>query len=739
VGYFNDPVIAANTIQHSDHEGIAGTYVTLNPVVPDAFARISNRMVAAKAGMFTNDKEILERRGLLLDFDPKRISGISSTDNEHEIALAHMMNVAEDLTLFHGFPVPCLVDSGNGGHSRYMIERLPNDQDSTNLIKAFLYAAHERYKSDKVDIDKTVFNASRIVRIPGTPARKGESTLDRPHRVSRVLRDFDPFDILTRSAMERFLSLYGHLAPQKPRTVLEAHREYPEDEQLYRSLNKIAKERYHDWVPDILGSLARPSGEGYRIDSDALGRDLQESIAIDPMGIKDFGVADMGDATEGRRTAVSLISELITGNKRQAAEILSKVLDVPVTPFEGKLILPPPKPILTADGEPVIMPEALMGSHQFAMPKNGYYDVDILSMERTKWLIDDFVIENGYTVVSAPTKMGKSTLTKQIIAACLTGTSILGSSVEKCEVLYVNYEDMQNDIIPDLRNIIESVLIENGVSEENLLYETGNALKGLHFYARELNDAGEYFHRVPTGSAGQDFIVDLATNVFPNVKLICVDPIRLLRNETRRSNDVVTQQYHEGLDFVSLCVKANAAVWGLHHNNKESGKKTSEGNDPLISAGGTAAILGAAQNCIVFEGDRVPKGIDGAIGLYIAPRISQTRRKIVKFYNGQFYEAPPDTEIYYHRNQPKTADPQADLKILAFLDQNTVGTAIQIAEALNMQKYTVDRRLDTLKMKGMVDVSKDETGIHRRGRGAPARVWFLIGQATLPKRLPDLL
>jgi hypothetical protein len=61
-------------------------YTTLNPVLPDLLARSTNRC-KVHAGATTKDEEILRRAWLLIDFDPKRPSGISATDEEKEAAL----------------------------------------------------------------------------------------------------------------------------------------------------------------------------------------------------------------------------------------------------------------------------------------------------------------------------------------------------------------------------------------------------------------------------------------------------------------------------------------------------------------------------------------------------------------------------------------------------------------------------------------------------------------------------
>ena len=79
---------------------------------------------------------------------------------------------------------------GNGHHLVYAID-LPNDAVSRDLVKAMLGSpgsiavpARPRLRSTT-----TVFNASRIVKLYGTAARKGDATADRPHRISRVLQD----------------------------------------------------------------------------------------------------------------------------------------------------------------------------------------------------------------------------------------------------------------------------------------------------------------------------------------------------------------------------------------------------------------------------------------------------------------------------------------------------------------------------------------------------------------------
>jgi len=156
----------------------------LNPVNPALLARAANRVrPMTKGDSATSDSDILARRWLPLDLDPKRPSGISSTDDEHEAALARARQIRDALAAA-GWPPPIMADSGNGAHLLYAIDEPSNDD---GLVKRILEALAVRFDDDLVSIDRSVFNPARIWKLYGTPARKGDSIPDRPHRLARIL------------------------------------------------------------------------------------------------------------------------------------------------------------------------------------------------------------------------------------------------------------------------------------------------------------------------------------------------------------------------------------------------------------------------------------------------------------------------------------------------------------------------------------------------------------------------
>lgn len=180
-GYFDDFEMAALAVLSIPNA--KGVYFVLNAVNPALLARAANR-IKHYAELTTSDKDIIRRRWLLIDCDPVRPSGISASDAEMQAALARANGVIDWLmTLGHYEPI--LAMSGNGAHVQVPID-LPNNDDSTALVKSILEAADAMFTDDAVSIDTTVHNAARICRLYGTPARKGDHLPGRPHRMSQL-------------------------------------------------------------------------------------------------------------------------------------------------------------------------------------------------------------------------------------------------------------------------------------------------------------------------------------------------------------------------------------------------------------------------------------------------------------------------------------------------------------------------------------------------------------------------
>ena len=170
-----------------------GVYLTLNPLKPELLARRNGRCEFAGRDTTSSDGDVLRRRWLLVDVDTKTtVSGVSTTDGEKDAAGAVAENVANFLGE-NGWNDPIRCDSGNGFHLFYRID-LPNDDESRKLVNRVLKTLASKFDTDAAKVNQSVFNAGRIVKLPGTMARKGENTSERPHRRARLLEDRSPAD-----------------------------------------------------------------------------------------------------------------------------------------------------------------------------------------------------------------------------------------------------------------------------------------------------------------------------------------------------------------------------------------------------------------------------------------------------------------------------------------------------------------------------------------------------------------
>jgi hypothetical protein len=188
-GYFDDPEKFKAAALAVDKAGAKGVYFTVNPCQKMIMARAANRLIAFPERT-TADAEIECLRWLLVDLDPVRPAGISSSEKELKAAYKMAETVAKWLEEELGFPMGIRACSGNGYHLCYRLPDLTNTPEHVKIIRTAISAIAHKFSpngnSKKVDIDLTVFNPARIWKVYGTVARKGDSVPDRPHRKSEL-------------------------------------------------------------------------------------------------------------------------------------------------------------------------------------------------------------------------------------------------------------------------------------------------------------------------------------------------------------------------------------------------------------------------------------------------------------------------------------------------------------------------------------------------------------------------
>jgi len=182
-GYFRDVDVLISELEKFGNDNV---YFVLNEINEACYSREQKDKFYEKPKNTTSDNDIVSRKWLLIDIDTKRATGVGATDeekNKSKIVANKVYKYLRDV----GFCEPICTDSGNGFHLLYNIN-LPNDNESKELCSNFLKVLDLYFSDNFAEIDKSVFNASRITKLYGTYARKGKSTNDRPHRESKIIK-----------------------------------------------------------------------------------------------------------------------------------------------------------------------------------------------------------------------------------------------------------------------------------------------------------------------------------------------------------------------------------------------------------------------------------------------------------------------------------------------------------------------------------------------------------------------
>jgi hypothetical protein len=147
-----------------------GVYLTLNPCVRAILARCANRYEEF-SDLTSSDRDIAKLSRMLVDIDPRRPSGTSSSNAEHDYALEVGYRI-RDWMVSQRWKDPMIADSGNGCHLLFPLPDLPNNKETAAMVKAALQRIAKKFNDDMIEIDPDVFNPARITRFYGTPTRK---------------------------------------------------------------------------------------------------------------------------------------------------------------------------------------------------------------------------------------------------------------------------------------------------------------------------------------------------------------------------------------------------------------------------------------------------------------------------------------------------------------------------------------------------------------------------------------
>jgi energy-coupling factor transporter ATP-binding protein EcfA2 len=485
-GFFDDYEKLAAAAADLDRSG-AHVYVTVNAVNPALLARCANRVRPAGDGMpLTSDGDVVRRRWLLLDLDPVRPAGVAATEDEHRAALRRAKEIRRWLAE-QGWPEPVVVDSGNGAYVLYRVD-LGNTPEATDLIRRVLAAVDLHFTDGTVAVDTKTFNAGRIVRLPGSLNRKGDSTPDRPHRRCRILQVPDRVQVVKVEQLQRV----AVLGPATPRVEGSPSTGDPKD-RVERVLEALGLEvvRAGPWGAGGWKWILRACPW-----QPELHCDRSAYVVVLPSGAIAAGCHHNSCAGRGWRDLLGLLPP---GERPQLKPVAAKA------------------PVLLTAAE--ILDEA--------------------DAPGPKWVVDGLVPSAGVVLLVGRPKSGKSTLARALAVAVAQGREFLGRQVLPGPVVLVSLEDRKHDVARHLRAlglrpgdplmvatelgdpkllrgwvqehrpalvIVDTVGRVLGLQDSSAYAEVLAALEEFLRLARESGSAMLLLHHAPKGSDSRDVI-----------------------------------------------------------------------------------------------------------------------------------------------------------------------------------------------------------------------------------------
>jgi hypothetical protein len=350
---------------------------------------------------------------------------------------------------------------------------------------------------------------------------------------------------------------------------------------FFRAVNDAAIHNLDAWVPQIFGPAAEywPGTRAWRVSSQSLGRGLEEDLSLSTLGIVDFGVHDLGDPREGKRTAIDVVLEF--GHQATAKDAALWLCDrLNKNPHElGRADLSSP----SADTQ-----------EQKQEPRRGggpirVFDFDELvtndAPEEPDYIEKNLLGPGGFLLIGGPPKAQKSWLVQEIHLACAIGGSFLAGTFTAPRPLRVF--SLQAEM------------------NEKMLRRRAQIFRG-QFSPEELIKLGENLKvsdrfRMILDENGVQQAVALIKSVYPNEPphVLSFDPMaNIYDQENENDNAQVMKFLTLRIEAVRQIINPLAGVVLVHHATKKGPDEIRR--DPFNCFRGGGALRGHYDSGIII-------------------------------------------------------------------------------------------------------------------------------------------
>lgn len=248
-GYFRDADSLIKALDDIRDFSDCNIYITLNTLNDACYDRIQKNRFEKNAKATTSDNDVVGYDWIMIDLDPKRPAGTSSTNEQIEKAKSKGNAVFQFMRNL-GFSKPLFGFSGNGVHLLYKVH-LQNTEVNKKLIDKTLKTLNMLFTDSEIDVDMKNFNPARVCKLYGTLAQKGANTDSRPHRMSYIIGNPENIEVNDIQYLQKLCDLYPK--EEKPQRYNNYQpREFDLEEWLSKYGLQYRKSSYSDGVKYIL-------------------------------------------------------------------------------------------------------------------------------------------------------------------------------------------------------------------------------------------------------------------------------------------------------------------------------------------------------------------------------------------------------------------------------------------------------------------------------------------------------
>lgn len=426
--HFSDLGAMAALAAQWDEQGATGVFFGLNPRKPDL---LGTAVAAAK-------KDVARRLWLGVDSDAQRPTKTNATEREREASWA-VLDAARATLTGAGLVGEIVSSSGNGWHGDYPLD-LDADDASQELVKAVLAGLQTRCGAELTDeqkatikrgelldppqavVDKSCHDAPRIWKVPGTTARKGPHSAERPHRKAWLVSG-QAWDAATAgrnvTALRALLAGWAWAADltrgRPTGSLIERARSYLTEMETTICGTASCHDKTFRAAATLVKDFGLSEGEALPLLADWADRGTHRwsehelRHKLHGAAAKDGPVGRLRDAERNGTAHEIAVPEIppYRGEGTEGTETASS--SSPISPLDKTFALPIPASLLKAP------PEAA-------------------------WLWKGYLARGGITLLTALWKAGKTTLLVHLLRLMEEGGEFCGQTVTPGRVLYVTEE-----------------------------------------------------------------------------------------------------------------------------------------------------------------------------------------------------------------------------------------------------------------------------------------------------------